>query len=116
MTAVFCVPHAISSGALHTFGTRGLNRGYAVFSLITLAPWAFVGFEVTAFDKAHFKFPVKKTGSVLVISILAAMIAYSAMALVSVASVPDGFPDWQTYIAELGGLRGYGVRVRTGLL
>ena len=59
VTALFCVPHAFANGELQLFGTSGVNSGYAVFSLVILAPWAFVGFEVTAFDTAHFKFPVK---------------------------------------------------------
>ena len=106
VTAAFCVPKALSSGAFRDFGTLGLNRGYAVFSLIILAPWAYVGFEVTAFDTAHFRFPSRKSGKVLAVSIIAAALAYSSMTLVSVASVPDGFASWQEYIAGLDGLKG----------
>ena len=91
VTAAFCLPHAVSGGAWKDFGIRGLNRGYAVLSLIVMAPWAYVGFEVTAFDTAHFKFPMKKSGRIITVSILAATLAYIAMALVGVASVPDGF-------------------------
>ena len=106
VTAAFCLPHAVSGGAWKDFGVRGLNRGYAVLSLIVMAPWAYVGFEVTAFDTAHFKFPMKKSGRIITVSILAATLAYIAMALVGVASVPDGFGSWQAYLAELDGLRG----------
>ena len=105
-TAAFCLPHAFSSGAWKDFGILGLDRGYAAFSLVILAPWAFVGFEVTAFDTAHFKFSTKKSGGMLVLAILAAGFAYIAMVLVSVAAVPDGFSSWQEYIAALDGLRG----------
>ncbi len=104
--AVFCLPRAVAGGALRDFGIRGLNRGYAVFSLVILAPWAYVGFEITAFDTAHFRFPMKRTKRILVVSILAAAFAYAAMALVGVASVPDGFSSWQEYIAGLDGLKG----------
>ncbi len=104
--SVFCLPRALSAGVLHDFGIRGFNKGYAVFSLVILAPWAFVGFEVTALDTAHFKFPMKRSGRIITISILAATFAYIAMALISVASVPDGFSSWQEYIAGLDGLVG----------
>ena len=77
-TAAFCLPHAFSSGAWKDFGILGLDRGYAAFSLVILAPWAFVGFEVTAFDTAHFKFSTKKSGGMLVLAILAAGFAYIA--------------------------------------
>ncbi len=106
VTAVFCLPGVFSGGAWRDFGTRGLNRGYAVFSLIILAPWAFVGFEVTVFDTAHFNFPAKRSRRILIIAILTAAFAYIAMAFVSVSAVPDGFSSWQEYIAALDGLRG----------
>ncbi|MBR0209017.1 MAG: amino acid permease [Oscillospiraceae bacterium] len=105
ITAAFCLPRVLTSGVWRDFGTLGLNKGYAVFSLIIMAPWAFVGFEVTAFDTAHFKFPMKRS-RIIAVSILAAAFAYIAMTLVSTASVPDGFSSWQDYIAGLDSLKG----------
>ncbi len=104
--AVVLLPSVISGGVWMAFGTRGLNRGYAVFSLVIMAPWAFVGFEVTALDTAHFKFPIKRSRQIIPVSILTAGFAYIAMALISVASVPDGFSTWQEYISALDGLKG----------
>ena len=101
-----CTPGAVASGALSSFGIQGLNKGYAVLSLVILAPWAFVGFEVTSFDTAHFRFPVRKSRSILLSSIVAATFAYVIMTSVSVSAVPDGFSSWQAYIEGLDGLRG----------
>ena len=106
VTTICCLPHAIAGGGLSSFGIRDIPRGYAVFSLIILAPWAYVGFEVTAFDTAHFRFPTRKSRGVLIIAILAAAFAYIAMAFVSISAVPDGFSSWQEYIAGLNGLKG----------
>ena len=106
VTAAFCLPHALANGALTSFGISGFNNGYAVLSLVILAPWAYVGFEVTSFDTAHFRFPIKKSRKVLFLSILAAALAYASMALVGIASVPDGFSSWQEYIAGLDQVRG----------
>ena len=106
VAGIFCLPYAVSGGVLRDFGIRGLNKGYAVFSLIILAPWAYVGFEITAFDTAHFKFPTKRSKGILVVSIVTAAFAYIAMSFVSVASVPDGFSSWQEYIAELDSFKG----------
>ena len=106
ITGAFCLPGAFASGALHSFGTQGLNRGYAVLSLVIMAPWAFVGFEVTVFDTAHFRFPIKRSGRIIASSIVVAALAYISMTFVSVCSVPDGFPTWQAYIDGLDGLRG----------
>ena len=102
VTSLFCLPHVFASGALRSFGISGLHKSYAVFSLVILAPWAYVGFEVTCFDTAHFRFPIKKSKRILIISILAAAFAYISMAFVSISSVPDGFSTWQEYISGLG--------------
>ena len=106
VTAIFCLPHAIEAGVLYDFGTRGFNRGYAVFSLVIMAPWAYVGFEVTAFDTAHFCIPIRRSKGILFLAIFAAALSYMSMTLVSVSSVPDGFASWQDYIAALDGFRG----------
>lgn len=37
--------------------------------IIALAPWAFVGFESVSHSAAEFRFPVKKTLSVLAMSL-----------------------------------------------
>ncbi len=101
VTAAFCLPHVIESGRLLSFGTLGLNKGYAVFSLMILAPWAFVGFEVTSFDTAHFRFTMGRSRRIIAVSILMAAVAYISMALISIAVIPDGFSSWQEYISEL---------------
>ena len=106
ITGIFCLPKALASGAAGDFGTQGLNRGYAVLSLVIMAPWAYVGFEVTAFDTAHFRFPIKQSGVILPVSIAAAALAYITMTYVGISSVPDGFGSWQAYIQSLDGMKG----------
>ena len=99
LTVAVCVPHAISSGAFRDFGTLGLGRGYGVFTLVILAPWAFVGFESICFDTAHFKFAAKRAKWVMFAAILVAGFIYATMPVVAVSFVPDGYASW-------GGLRG----------
>ena len=106
VTSLFCLPNAVNNGELHSFGSSGVNPGYAVFSLVILSPWAFVGFEITSFDTAHFRFPTRRSGRIILLAILCAAVSYSSMALVSVAAVPDGFGSWQAYFAALDGLSG----------
>ena len=104
--AAICSPHAAASGALADFGFGGTNRAYAVFSLIILAPWAFVGFEITSFDTAHFRFSIRKSRPLLIVSIICAAFAYISMAMTGVAAVPAGFSTWQAYISSLNTLKG----------
>ena len=77
-----------------SFGTQGVNKGYAVFSLIILAPWAFVGFEVISFETSHFKFPVAKVGRIIVASILIAAFVYMPPWRWSAWPLPDGYSSW----------------------
>ena len=106
VTACFCVPHVFSGSGAPAFGTQGLPRGYAVYTLVILAPWAFVGFETVSFDTAHFRFPMKSSRRVLFLAIIAAGFIYAAMALVAVSFVPDGYASWSEYISALDGLSG----------
>ena len=101
-----CLPQAVANGALHAYGTTGESAVYAIFSLVILAPWAFVGFEVTSFDTAHFRFPIRNSKKLVFLSIVCAAFAYASMAVVSVAAVPDGFATWQDYIGALGTMNG----------
>ena len=103
--ALICMPHA-AADAIMDFGFQDIRPAYGVFSIVILAPWAFVGFEVTTFDTAHFRFDVKKSWIILLTSILVAGFVYAAMAVMSIAAVPDGFSSWVDYIGRLDELSG----------
>ncbi len=105
LVTALCLPH-VSIDALHSFGSSGIDKGFAVFTIVIMAPWAFVGFDVTCFDTAHYRFPVKQTKWVIAVSILLAGLVYMAMSVVSVAAVPAQYPSWQAYLADLGHLGG----------
>jgi len=104
--SVMCIPHAVSMGTIADFGSGGTNRWYGIFSLMILAPWAFVGFEATSFETAHFRFPIRKTRFIIPVSIITAAFAYMSMTLVGVSALPKGFSTWQDYITSLGELSG----------
>lgn len=106
ITAAFCVPHAFSNGFVDTFGTAPVSKVHAIFSIAFLAPWAFVGFEITSFDTAHFDFPIRRSGKIIVNAIIIAALAYISMTLVSVSAIPDGFASWQDYTGGLEELKG----------
>ena len=83
------------------------NPVVAVLSIVILAPWAFVGFEVISLETAHFKFPVKKSKYLIGVAIALGAVIYIAMSVVAVSVVPDGFTSWQDYIQNLGQFKGY---------
>ena len=101
-----CLPHARFADMAGAFGLRDLNPAYVVFSIVLLAPWAFVGFDVVSMETAHFKFPIKRSGRIIRASILLAGFVYAAMCFVSICAVPEGFASWIEYIHNLGSLSG----------
>ena len=107
ITLIFCLPRALSCDVLGSFGYQGVNRSFAVFSLVILAPWAFVGFEVTTLDTVRFNFPLRKIKGVIFSSLIMAALVYIAMALVSVSAIPAGYASWTDYISNLGKLKGF---------
>ena len=106
VTTAACLPHADPHDIFMTFGYEDVSRGFGIFSLVILAPWAFVGFEVVTFAASHFTFPAPKTKRVITTAIIIAALAYTFLTLVSVSIIPEGYTSWQAYIADLGKLNG----------
>lgn len=75
-------------------------------TIVLLAPWAYVGFDVPAMETVHFKFPMQRSGRVIALSIIFGGITYCALTLLSITEVPEGFSSWQEYILNLGNLSG----------
>ena len=106
IVAAFCLPRINLESLGDGFGIRGVSRPFAVFTIVMLAPWAFVGFEVISLETAHFDFKIHRSRWILLAAILLSGLVYAALALVGVSSVPDGYASWQAYIADLGQLDG----------
>ena len=104
--AVVCIPHAFERSALTSFGTGDISGLYGIFTIVILAPWAFVGFDAVSFDTAHFKFQMKDSNKIIFTSIIVAGFIYAAMAIVGVSFVPDGYTSWQEYIKNIDNLQG----------
>ena len=90
----------------NAFGVQGGSRAFAIFSVVMLAPWAFVGFEVISLETAHFDFKVRRSRWIILASILLSGLVYVALTLVGVCARPDGYASWQAYIGDLEALDG----------
>ena len=106
VVTVLCLPHVHLGDLAGAFGTQGVRPAYAIYTIVLLAPWAFVGFDVIAFETSHFKFKIGKTKRIIILSIIFAGFVYAAMSVVSITAVPDGYASWQEYLANLGNLSG----------
>ncbi len=72
-----------------------------IFRIVALAPWAYVGFESISHSSEEFVFSPKKTLKIFIFALLAGIAAYSLLALIAVAALPEGVGSWPEYISNL---------------
>ena len=82
------------------------NSFAAIFGIIVLAPWAFVGFESISQSAEGFTFSIKKTFLVLFCAVVSAAIVYIFLAILAVSVLPTGYSNWAEYINDLDSLEG----------
>lgn len=71
-------------------------------SIIALTPWAFVGFESISHSAEEFRFPMKKTMSVLVAAVVTAALAYIMTTVVAASVLPERtHTSWFAYVNNL---------------
>ena len=95
--------------AINKNGTSGFTPAYAstlsksrsVFTIFSLAPWAFVGFESITHSAAEAKYSLKNSFKIMVIAIITATTAYILLSLLAVTSLPKGEGSWIDYISNL---------------
>ncbi len=91
-----------SQGALDTDG----NNIVGFITIVLLAPWAYVGFDAVSLETVHFKFPVKRSGAVIGLSIIAGGFTYIALTLMSMTVIPPEFGSLKEYIGSIDNLSG----------
>ncbi|MBO4300999.1 MAG: amino acid permease, partial [Desulfovibrio sp.] len=73
-----------------------LNPSLQVFALLTLAPWAFVGFEAVSHVSGEMTGGVKRLFPLMAVGVITAVLVYVALTLVAAMPLP-GFTDWGAY-------------------
>ena len=103
---VFLKPRTGGAVTLEPLFSPEYKPGAGMLFIVFLAPWAFAGFESVSHSTEEFRFPVKKTLRIVVVSLLTSAVAYICLALIAAAAQPEGFPDWVDYLGSLGKLGG----------
>ena len=106
IVAAVCLPRLQLALPQDAFGIQAGSPAFGVLSIVMLAPWAFVGFEVISLETAHFDFKMSRSRWIIIGSILVSGLVYIALTLVAVSARPDGYANWQAYIADLPQLDG----------
>ena len=83
------------------------NSFAAIFGIVVLAPWAFVGFESISQSAEGFTFSVKKTFAVIFCAVVSAALAYVFLAILAISTLPPNCADWFDYIKNLDSYSDY---------
>ena len=93
----------------------------AVFNIVALAPWAFVGFESISHSAEEFRFDTKKAFKIMILAVVTGALAYTLLTELAASVLPTGYSRWNNYISDIGkfsGLQGlpvfYAVRELLG--
>ena len=100
------VTAAATAAAQASAAGGGLRAVGSVLTLLLLAPWAFVGFEIASLETPHFDFPIRWSWRVMAAAILSGGFVYTAMTFVTASLRPLQYPSWQAYVADLDSLSG----------
>jgi len=77
-----------------------------VMNIVTLAPWAYVGFESVTQSVDEFGFSHKRLLLLMVAALACGITVYVCTTIISIAGTPDSYANWAAYIADLGNLSG----------
>ena len=87
--------HSLTFG----FANVDLPEGVQVFNVVMLAPWMFVGFEAFAYMFNSGGRKAKDANKITIVAIITAAIAYILPMLIPVLALPDGYTNWEAYVA-----------------
>ena len=86
--------------------STGSPRSIQILRILAMVSWAFVGFEAVVQSSSEFRFPVRRTFSLLLAAIILSALTYILLALLPALALPEGYSNWKEYIDALPGLHG----------
>ena len=96
----FCHGGGLQSMA-PAFAANGDEPLAQVLKIVALAPWFFVGFESICHLSREFRFPLKRTFSVMMAALVASVAAYVFLALMPVLAPVSGSENWADSLSRL---------------
>lgn len=78
----------------------GGNHMGQIMEVISMTPWAFIGFECISHSAGSFSFKTQKTLKILLVSLTISSVLYILLCQISVMAHPDIYASWHDYIAN----------------
>ena len=111
--AGFIVAAVMHQGGIQTykpdFAPTGENEFVQIARVISMMPWAYIGFESISHSSKNFKFAKNKVFKVFIVSLVVSTLIYILMCELCISVFPDGYANWHEYLSStetLGGLDG----------
>jgi len=79
-----------------------------ILSLVVVAPWAFVGFDIIPQISEEANFTHHKVKIIMDTCIIAGCFVYIALTFLAASVIPGGYPDWVAYVNNLHKHDSYG--------
>ena len=98
--------HKGGLGVMGPAFSAGSPKTIQILRIVAMAPWAFVGFEAIVQSSSEFRFPIKRTFSLLLAAIILSSLMYILLAIFPVLALSDGYSNWTEYINALPKLKG----------
>lgn len=88
------------------FAPTGENKFVQVARVISMTPWAFIGFESISHSARNFKFKTSKTFKIFLVALAASALIYILMCQLCVTAFPNTFANWHEYLSNSESLVG----------
>ena len=107
----FIIAAVMHQGGIETikphFAPTTENEAIQVMRVLSMTPWAFIGFESISHSSRNFSFKMNKSFKLFLVSLVAATIAYILLCQIIVVAFPNSdFGKWYEYLAASGDLSG----------
>lgn len=76
-----------------------------VLRIACISPWAYIGFENISHSAEEFRFSHRKTFRLMAGAVVAALVLYAVVMLLSVSYWPPEYDGWLSYVRDLGGVQ-----------
>ena len=105
----------IIAAIMHQGGTASYQPDFAptqdngflqVFRVITMTPWAFIGFESISHSSKNFKFSHHNVFKVFLASLVVSTLIYILMCELCISAFPDEYSNWYVYLTSTNQLSG----------
>ena len=110
IVGVFIVCLVMHNGGLKTlkpdFALDGNNEFVQILGIISMSPWAFIGFESISNSSKDLKFKHKNVFKVLLISVILTTLIYILMCQISISVFPNEYENWYEYLNDTSSLSG----------